>query len=184
MPVYEWPLPEGGSYASYLWRSRDNGRTWGDPSLIANRYNETTLLPLPDGRLLAFLRNGGGTHQAESRDGGRTWSEPKRVLASGRHPADVIRLANGHLLMVTGHRVIPYGVLAVRSRDEGATWDVDDRVLLEWQSGSTDCGYPSSAQLADGTVVTMYYGVTHERLTDLRQYALCVRFREEALWPK
>jgi hypothetical protein len=184
MPVYEWPHPDGRRDASYLWRSRDNGKTWGDPSLIAKKHNETSLLPMPNQRLLAFLRNGGGTHQAESRDGGRTWTEPKRVLASGRHPSDVIRLANGHLLMVTGHRVIPYGVLAVRSTDAGESWDVAHRVLLDWQSGNTDCGYPSSAQLPDGTIVTLYYGVTHEAHPDLRAYCMGVRFREDALWPK
>ena len=184
MPVYEWSHPDDKRSASCLWRSRDNGRTWGDPSLIAENHNETTLLPMPDGRLLAFLRDGGGTHQAESRDGGRTWTEPKRVLASGRHPSDVIRLANGHLLMVTGHRVIPMGVLAVRSTDAGASWDVERRTLLEWQSGSGDCGYPSSAQLDDGTIVTLYYGVTHEAHPDLRVYCMGVRYREETLWPK
>ncbi|MBM4081852.1 MAG: DUF1080 domain-containing protein, partial [Planctomycetes bacterium] len=90
MAVYEWPLPDGGRYASYLWRSKDNGKTWGDVSLIAKNYNETTPLVMPDGRVLVFLRDGGGTFQAESSDGGRTWSEPKRVLAGGRHPSDVI----------------------------------------------------------------------------------------------
>ncbi|HIE52121.1 MAG TPA: DUF1080 domain-containing protein [Armatimonadetes bacterium] len=182
MNVYEWE--EAGKYAAYLYRSRDQGRTWGEPTLIAEGYNETALLPLPDGRLLAFLRDGGGIHQAESRDGGRTWSKPKRILDRGRHPADVIRLQSGHLLLTAGHRILPFGVLALLSRDGGRTWAWEQRVLLEWQSGNTDCGYPSSVQLDDGTIVTMCYGVTHGAYPDLRQYALCVRYREETLWPQ
>src|SRR5439155_11807089 len=43
--------------AAFALRSRDNGTTWGDLSVIgAGGFNETALLCLPTGRLVAALR--------------------------------------------------------------------------------------------------------------------------------
>lgn len=193
MNIYAWmalPSTEGGPYteSSYVFRSNDSGRTWGDPALIARGYSETALLVLSGGSVLALLRNGGGIHQSVSEDKGYTWSAPKKVLPAGYHPADAIKLQSGNVLTVTGHRNPPYyGVFTMLSYDEGKTWDVDGGVLLEWESENTatwspdDCGYPSSVQLYDGTIITMYYGVTHKGYPDLFEYAMCVRYREEEI---
>ena len=37
------------------------------------------------------------------------------------------------------------------------TWDGENRLYLVWDSGTTDCGYPSSVQREDGTIITVYY---------------------------
>lgn len=178
MNVYGWS-PGGRDYASYVFRSRDNGLTWGEPSLIAEGFNETALLVLPDGRVLAFLRDGLGTHQSVSTDGGYTWSKPREILGRGFHPADAILLQDGSILLTTGHRLEPFGVFATVSRDMGKSWEVDKGVLLEWNSLDADCGYPSSVQLDDGTIVTIYYGVKHKVWADLDRYAICVRYSPE-----
>ena len=67
---------------------------------------------------------------------------------------------------------IVLGVCAMVSRDEGVTWDAP-RMLFNtdvYKSNTspqgTDGGYPSSTQLADGTIVTAYYCQripTHQR---------------------
>ena len=41
------------------------------------------------------------------------------------------------------------------SFDDGKTWDTD-HVLFEG-NGSWDMGYPSTAQLPDGTLLTVFY---------------------------
>ena len=176
MNIYGWNNRR--EYSSYLFRSRDNGVSWDDPSLIAKGYNETALLTFPDGRVLALLRDGLGTHRSVSEDGGYTWSEPEEILGRGFHPADAILLKSGTVLVTTGHRLEPFGVFAMLSRDGGSSWDVKNGLLLDWGSENTDCGYPSSAQLDDGTIVTIYYGVRHRDYPDLERYAICLRYTE------
>jgi hypothetical protein len=177
---------EAGRWICGLLRSRDNGETWGDFSLISSKgHNETSLLELADGTLLAALRTSGGmVDQAVSTDGGRTWSEPLPVTGgpgrkSLQHPADLVRLQSGNLLLVYGNRLEPFGMEAILSADRGKTWGYDQRVLLGWNSLNTDCGYPSAVQLDDGTLVCMYYSVGTEDLPD--EQALVVRFTEAQL---
>jgi Neuraminidase (sialidase) len=108
-------------WTSGLVRSRDGGRTWGEHVSIAfdpeaaltlvppssdeyhcAGYNETTLLELPDGRVLAILRQQGvegrkrDLYRSESSDGGRTWSKPAPGLSqSFRQSAGVGRAGSG-----------------------------------------------------------------------------------------
>jgi hypothetical protein len=62
----------------------------------------------------------------------------------------------------------------------GRTWGYHKRVLLGWDSLQSDCVYPSAVQLADGTIVCVYYSVGTEALPDDQQ-AAAVRFGEGEL---
>jgi hypothetical protein len=139
-----------------LLRSRDNGVTWDDPSVIAEGFNETALLLLPDGDLLAAMRSsqGGRLAVCRSSDGGRAWGEPGPVTGEGEHPADLTLLSNGHVLMVYGVRHAPFGVQAMVSRDAGRAWG--PRLTVCDDLGDTDLGYPSTVRLGD-RLVTAYY---------------------------
>jgi len=65
-------------------------------------------------------------------------------------------LADGRLLLSYGLRNDGLHGVAVRiSADDGQTW-LAPRVLVDLDL-PVDCGYPSSAQIADGTIVTAYY---------------------------
>lgn len=189
MPLYLWPQKLDGlrgtvtreqlTCAGFV-RSKDNGRTWEDWSLITTGHNETSLEELPDGRLIAALRTeGGAVSVSESSDGGRSWSPPRLITKPGQHPPDLVRLSSGVLLMVYGCRLEPKGVQAILSDDGGQTWSFERRVFLAWQCLNTDCGYPSAVQLDDGTIVTLYYAVgTADRP---EEQARSVRFTEEQL---
>ena len=147
---------------SWVVRSRDDGQTWNDPSLIAEGFSETGLLLLPSGRILAMPRGNIGTPedrvwQSESTDEGYSWTEPRPITDPREQPGDVIQLKSGRLLLTFSHRIPPFGVRALVSHDEGRTWLQDQRITLVTESRIYDCGYPSSVQRDDGKIVTAYY---------------------------
>lgn len=152
---------------SYLLRSYDDGRTWGEPSLIGAGYNETGLLVLPDGTILAAMRGNAPDDRlvlTRSTDGGQSWSTPQTLTEPRQHPADLVQLSDGTILLTYGNRTPPYRVEGRVSRNGGHTW----LPMLLTLSGHlygytiteprrTDLGYPSSVVLPDGTGVTVYY---------------------------
>ena len=151
---------EAASIPTYILRSRDNGRSWGDPTLVALGLNESDLAILPDGRWLFVARSEDRAEQAlyscVSEDGGYTWRLVGRVTDAKEHPPDLTLLPNGWLLLVFGRRHPPFGVEGLISRDGGTTWDAR-RLVFDDSLPGGDIGYPSTARLDDGRLVTAYY---------------------------
>lgn len=147
------------SFQSYVFRSKDKGRTWGEPALMGAGFNETGITVMSDGTVLAALRSGKGQFLsiARSSDHGRTWSEPAKVTNDLQHPGDLISLKDGRVLLTFGERNVPRGVKAILSSDGGKTWG--EPIVLASDSPNIDTGYPSSVQLRDGRIATMYYAV-------------------------
>ena len=173
------PVSAEGRHTGIV-RSTDNGRTWGDWSLVAVGFNEIALAELPDGRLVAAMRS----ERADmavcgSADKGRTWTKPRPLTKVNQHPADLCLLQSGALLMTYGCRLEPKGVQAILSDDAGRTWSFDRRVFLAWKALNRDCGYPSAMQLDDGTIVMLYYAVGTSDLEG--RQCRCVRFTEGQL---
>ena len=151
---------------AFVVRSNDGGKTWGEYTEVAQGFNEICLARLPSGKLAATLRgDAGGTYLSFSKDDGRTWSKPSQQTGKAEHPADLLVLADGRLLMSYGVRHQPYGVQAMLSRDEGVTWGKKEKILLAWDGDHGDLGYPVSVQRADGKIVTAYYIVYGEKDT-------------------
>ncbi len=160
MSVY-YQFADDRGHQEYVFRSHDNAKTWGEPVLIGEHYDETALVSLPGGQVLAAMRSEIGGHLATSAsyDGGRTWSNAVEITRYKEHPADLLQLKNGDILLTYGERNKPFGVHAVLSHDRGKTWDEKSGVVLADDAASTDCGYPSSVQLRNGKIVTIYYQV-------------------------
>lgn len=177
MSIYQVP-----SNAVGILRSKDNGKTWGDFSLMPG-HDETQVIELPDGRLMAFTRMDGdrefGLLLSESDDGGRKWVRTRKLMQSGQWPFDATVLKSGNLLLSYGSRVGRYGAGVLVSRDLGKTWNEKERVLLGWDSVSQDTGYPSTVQLDDGAIVTMYYAVGTAALAG--DQAIAIRYTEKQL---
>jgi len=166
MNIYGYPHAGEKRRVSYLLRSRDGGLTWGDPSVIAEEFNETSLALLPNGEVLAALRTAMPNPNlwvSRSIDGGRTWSPPAPVTESNEHPADLLVLRDGSVLMVYGRRHEPFGAELLLSADGGRTWRHKKALADDAVSG--DCGYPCSVQLADDTIISAYYAVGPESTT-------------------
>lgn len=159
---YGWQSPE--EMNAYFYISRDDGRTWEMRSVIQNNLTETTVIALPSGNLLAAARTRHDQHLElfNSDDNGQTWKGLGAHTNSLQHPAHLLILKDGRVLMTYGirHRWFFYGVGARISSDEGKTWG-EPRLLVQFEDPQSqppiDCGYPSDVQFADGTIMTAYY---------------------------
>ncbi len=107
------------------------------------------------GALLGALRVHCPFHSmlTRSSDGGRTWSAPE-MLAAGS-PPHLLRHSSGAVVVTYGYRQAPFGQRARVSLDDGRTWG--EELTLRDDGVSGDLGYPSSVELSDGSILTVYY---------------------------
>jgi len=158
----------GGNENASLYRSRDGGYTWtresgiASPSWLSEKQNldEPHVLELPDGRLLGAFRIEGSypftIGLCLSEDGGKTWGEVYPTGVSGSPPHLMLH-SSGALICSYGRREIPCGERAMVSYDLGRTWE-DEYVLHNAKNEEDgDLGYPSTVELADGSLMTVYY---------------------------
>jgi hypothetical protein len=148
--------------------SRDDGRSWAiigtipfAPGHAAADYHEPHVAEAPGGRLVAQIRNHGKPHeqetlQTESEDGGLTWSVPHSIGVWGT-PSHLLRLRDGRLLMTHGYRRAPFGNQARISSDAGRSWSAP--LTISADGLNTDLGYPSSVELPDGRILSVWYEV-------------------------
>ena len=158
--------------------SKDDGLTWTWLSEIPTRpgdevkkgYHELFAIETDDGRILAQIRNHnkpdvGSTLQCESSDGGKTWTAPKSIDVWGL-PSQLLKLKDGRLVMTYGYRRKPFGNQARVSTDHGRTWS--EPMIVSGDGTAGDLGYPSTVELADGTLLTVWY----ENMKDLGKAVL------------
>jgi hypothetical protein len=146
---------------SYLYRSTDNGKTWKRYATPGpKRFNETALLRLASGKMLAAMRSvQGEVWLTDSADEGKSWNEPRKLAPAGVHPADLLFLPDQRVLLVAGYRLAPgKGVRGLVGGKEGH-FDWQEHFTLVNDATNSDCGYPSSVLLRDGRVLTVYYAV-------------------------
>ena len=175
-------------------RSEDGGDTWEMVTMAydggEHPFNESSLLALPNGRIVAMVRTASGSKripheekylfQTHSDDGGRTWSEIRNTGLWG-YPPHLLLLSSGDVLCSYGYRRTPYGVRACVSGDGCETWEPADGIVLRGdglttdgreggKGTSADLGYPRTVELSDGSLFTVYYmtlgdSVTHVAAT-------------------
>lgn len=163
---------------SYVLRSEDKGEAWEVRTVAADAsrahaYNETNILELPDGRLLAMMRHDGpgadgvADHMSTDRylcrsfshDKGVTWGAPVKTPIWG-FPFHLLPLASGKLLCTYAYRRRPFGIRACLSHDLGETWDIANEIIIRDDArhgGPVGCGH--SIQADDGTILT-FYGIS------------------------
>jgi len=155
--------------------SADGGRSWQElgtvpvyPGTDPANYHEPHVVELPSGHLLGAIRieDHSGKELAasgvptfsimltDSADGGRTWT-PARPLGFHGSPPHLLRHSSGALLLTYGYRQAPYGQRVAISHDDGATWEHDWIIRDDGPDG--DLGYPSTVELADGSLFTVCY---------------------------
>lgn len=190
MPDQSWLMPvytgaPQRSDISWLIRSFDKGNSWCSPIRIMSdengrfsqyqgiNYNETSLLHLGNGEILAMVRADADFHTenefmpvggvgdlctSRSFDSGMSWTFPKRTGIWGQ-PGSIIQLSNGNILCTYGFRKSPFGVRCCLSYDNGKTWDIDNEIIIRDDCPTWDCGYPFTIELKNGSLLTVYYFV-------------------------
>lgn len=145
-------------------KSIDDGISWEIDSVIGNfMQNETDIAYVGQGKWLAASRilspcqkNTG--HRIElfvSEDDTRTWRSLGPITGYNEHPGDLLVLKDGRIVLTYGNRNTgEFGVYAKISHNQGKNWS-EPVLLTETLNG--DSGYPSSAELSNGRIITVYY---------------------------
>lgn len=175
-----------GKSQGYVRFSADGGVTW--PTLIAPPQwagvNEVALTRAANGDIVAACRTDytvspASGHPADyydglgvsiSKDNGYTWSSVNRLYDFGRHHASMVVMPNSDLVMsyvvregyaatLTGNP--QYGIEAVVSHDNGQTWDLNHRYLLDKWVGVSSNGVAgpmstSTVLLPNGSLLTEF----------------------------
>jgi hypothetical protein len=79
-----------------------------------------------------------------------------QISFPGQVSAHLIELNDGKILLTCGSRIEGLFKVVMRlSEDEGDSWSKSYTFISI--PDQVDCGYPSSVQLENGTVITAYY---------------------------
>ncbi len=90
-----------------------------------------------------------------SEDEGKSWTMAKPISNVRGVPGHLLEHSSGALICCFSYRIKPYGIRCVISFDKGESWS--DAFIIRDDGVSIDLGYPSSVELADGRVFTVYY---------------------------
>lgn len=121
-------------------------------------YDEPYAFETGDGTIICHIRMDDifTLYQTESSDGGKTWSQPHRLLPdNGGAPAHIMRHSSGTLIVTYGYRQEPYSIKAMFSNDGGKTWGNETVICPGLKTH--DIGYPSTVELADSSLITVFY---------------------------
>lgn len=156
-------LPEG---IYYMFSS--DGYNWTEPQIIPTNnpdgkylYCEPHAIELNNGEILVQIRVQDRikwgvmrTFQTVSRNGIKEWEQPRDIGVIGS-PPHLMRHSSGKIICSYARREKPYAEQVIISCDEGKSWSkpIDLDVCAE----SDDMGYPSSVELNDGSIMTVFY---------------------------
>jgi len=148
-------------FSIYDPKTKDFQEILATPRGKRNMADEVAVTRAPNGHLVALIRSQSDPAfwQIASRDNGQTWSSPELSdIPSQFTPADLITLDNGWLLCSFSFRERRNERLVV-SRDNGATWDVENSadVFMGTAHIGGDRSYPASVQLDHESIGTVLY---------------------------
>lgn len=152
-----------------IFRSDDDGANWKWVSFIsegkaetafAGGHNETAFFHNGQGHWIAAARRwsaGQAMDLFESTDDGKSWKMTGSLTDDNQHPGHITSLKDGRLLLTYGNRKAGQKGVAVKiSGDKGKTWE-DELIVIDDLNFGQDCGYPTSVQLDNGSIMTLYY---------------------------
>ena len=151
------------------YHSADGGYTWDFRGVVpipedanTNMMHEPHVVQLPDGRLLGAIRvhdrpvePSFTVYTTFSDDGGYTWSMPQCTGLDGSPPHLMVHSSGAVILSYGCRNGNKKSERAAVSYDGGVTWA--DDYELNADIPYNDLGYPATVELADGSLLTVYY---------------------------
>ena len=156
---------DGAAADIYASISADGGESFGEPyplithtEMNADNIMSASFMRMPNGDIgLFFLVKteivNCLSYLIRSSDEGKTWSKP-RFICKG-FPTHLQLFGKDKLIMTYTYRLKPYGIRARISDDSGKSWS--EEIILSDDGRSWDLGYPSTVEMADGTLFTLWY---------------------------
>jgi len=153
MPVYN-------KTGAFLLSSIDKGKNWEVFCQIAKDKLEPSVTVTQDNELLAVLRanikSPDGSVSYISRFTDNEWTMPVIITEAMQHPANLLTLSNGQILLTYSDRKPEQQrILVKNSSDIGQTWSEPLQITKTFQN--CDFGYPSSIELEEGVILTVFY---------------------------
>jgi len=165
MPIYGPCRHEEGKVEvvrTHILCSENSGVTWQHYATLAENENESSILMLPNGEMMAAMRSEKDSHLSTSfsHNEGRTWQFHQDITHEYEHPACLTLLSGGEVLLSYGRRANPFGARALLSTDAGRTWITQKEMIFGDDCPNADCGYPSTVLLDSGRLATTYYSTS------------------------
>lgn len=130
-------------------------------------FNEPHAIQLPDGKIICHIRaednncNIFTLFQTVSYDNGKSWSKPVQIIGDNRGaPSHLFIHSSGILISTFSRRTLPCGIRAIFSKDGGETWSEEHTIYENYCT--YDLGYPSTVELDDGSLLTVFYACKDE----------------------
>lgn len=116
----DWLLAIQAHSVQYVARSSDQGKTWGEPVVIAAKkgytFCEASIIKMPDGEMVCYMRENRGMgrpiYKCISKDGGKTWEGPFETLMGSGHRPVAHLTKSGKVLITYRHQPGGTGVWA------------------------------------------------------------------------
>lgn len=173
-------LPYETDYIS-VYESEDDGKSWSYITSVKSpvgcgekNLHEPYAIELADGTVFAMIRAEGEEisealgemnddlkeykftmFKTFSHDGGRSWSDPEPVGFLGAPPHMLLHSSGAVILTYSRRKVGVEGIFARVSHDGGKTFG--EETLIGPKAKIWDQGYPSTVELDDGSLITVYY---------------------------
>lgn len=165
--------PDPDRFKIVCYASCDGGHTWEKRGVVppcdglpVEFVHEPHVVELPNGRLLGAMRvhchpqpvdHANTVFTTFSDDGGLTWSCPQSIGVDGFPPHLMVH-SSGAVICSYGNRGFREDGIkeerAAVSYNNGETWSED---YLLYPNAIGDMGYPATAELPDGSLITVYY---------------------------
>lgn len=185
--------PVHGYLEQKLWYSDNKGKGWSGSITVCSQKGlnlcEASILPLPDGTLVAYMREnsweGWDCYKAISSDSGESWEGPFRVPLPGCHRPVAGMLKSGKIMIT--YRFMQGGkgwlgtwtqnffaavtdVESAKARNRNDQWN---RIIpLDYdRSPLSDLGYSGWVQFEDGEIYVVNYIVDDAPNAQIRGYS-------------
>jgi len=140
-------LPSGRILASVRYQRH---KLPHDPKELASPHRmRNDSPPYADSKRVGVGLVARNTAVLHSDDGGKSWTDPRIVTGFDEQTGCLVRLSDGTVILVFGHKTDRRGQRFMLSYDEGETWS---RTVYNLGIGGL---YASSVVLSDGTIVTV-----------------------------